>query len=61
MSRMNQPHRRDIRNEDANERQEVRNSRTPQQQLAHLDTILGKGLGATKERARLQKQIGVSE
>jgi len=34
-----------------------RAKRTPQQQLARLDEKLGEGVGATKERARLQKLI----
>ena len=38
-------------------RQEERAKRTPQQQLAQLDATFGAGQGATKERARLNKQI----
>lgn len=34
-----------------------RAKRTPEQQIAHLDAKLGKGIGATKERARLLKII----
>lgn len=34
-----------------------RAKRTPQQQLAKLDAILGKGIGAAKERARLHEQM----
>lgn len=34
-------------------RQTARDSRTPQQQLAELDSRLGAGVGATRERARL--------
>ena len=38
-------------------RQRARAGRTSQQQLDLLDERLGKGVGAAKERARLQKQI----
>jgi hypothetical protein len=34
-----------------------RAKRTPKQQLAHLDRLLGPDVGAKKERARLQAQI----
>lgn len=43
------------RREDAVKRQEIRNSLSPREQLARLDTRLGKGVGATKERARLER------
>lgn len=36
-------------------RQTARDSRSPKQQLAELDSRLGEGVGATKERARLKK------
>lgn len=39
----------------ATERQEYRDSLSPNEQLTRLDTRLGKGIGALKERARLQK------
>jgi len=49
--------RREQRTEEAVQRQEVRVQRTHKQQLARLDEILGDGVGAVKERARLQKKI----
>ena len=41
----------------AEELQAERAKRSPQQQLERLDLLLGKGVGAMKERARLVKQI----
>lgn len=57
MPRKNFPTRRTARREDAQERQTERNERTPQEQLAILDRRLGKGVGATKERAKLAELI----
>lgn len=43
------------------ERQEVAKNRTPQQQLARLDSKFGAGNGAKKERAKLAKRIRDAE
>ena len=45
--------RRDERKKSASERQKVREARSPAEQLAELDTQLGGGIGAKRERARL--------
>ena len=42
---------------DSIERDEAAKNRTPEEQLARLDKMLGKGKGAKKERARLKKKI----
>lgn len=39
------------------ERKTVRDALTPRQQLAILDQRLGKGVGAVRERARLEKLV----
>lgn len=39
------------------ERQYARANRTDEEQLARLDMLLGEGIGATRERARLIKRI----
>jgi len=44
------------RRDAAQERAEARASRSAQQQLKKLDDLLGKGVGAVKERARLEKK-----
>jgi hypothetical protein len=49
------------RREDAKERQEVADQRTPHEQLARLDRMFGPGQGAKKERAKLAKKIASSE
>jgi hypothetical protein len=45
------------RQESANKCQEARAKRTDQEQLNHLDQLLGKDKGAKKERARLKSRI----
>ena len=45
------------RQESAEKCAEARAKRTDQQQLVHLDKLLGKNKGATKERARLKERI----
>lgn len=50
-------YRKDFLREEAEKRQEARNARTPEQQLALLDSRLGVGKGARKERERLHAVI----
>lgn len=57
---MNMRHRREARREAAEEMAEARATRTPKQQIALLDKRLGKGEGAVRERAVLDKQIADS-
>lgn len=52
---------RELRRRSAIERQEARSERSPQQQLERLDGMLGKGQGASKERARLGALIADQE
>lgn len=47
--------RKDRLREEAQIRQEVRDMRSPQEQLQRLDDMFGVGQGARKERARLAK------
>ena len=49
--------RKEKRKREAKERQEAYNKLSPQQKIASLDNKLGKGIGATKQRAKLQKEI----
>ncbi len=35
--------------------------KNPQEQLRNLDNRLGVGIGATKERTKLQKKIGIEK
>ena len=51
------PDNRKHRQEEAQERQTGWESLTPQQQLASLDTRLGKGVGAVKQRARIEASM----
>jgi len=46
-----------LRAKEADERMEERSNRSPAQQIERLDTLLGKGVGAESERARLQEQV----
>jgi len=45
------------RKQEAIERQIARDKRTPAQQMDHLDSILGFGKGAKRERERLFVQL----
>lgn len=49
---------REKRREAAYGRMEDKADITPQEQLEVLDNRLGRGVGATKERARLAKRMG---
>tara|TARA_R110002110_G_scaffold26350_5_gene96984 strand:+ start:17084 stop:17308 length:225 start_codon:yes stop_codon:yes gene_type:complete len=60
-TRKNFPGRREIRQTEATERQEARNKLTDQQQLDSLNAMFGEGNGATKERARLARNIARSQ
>ena len=47
----------EFKNKEAIERNYYWTSLTPQQQLESLDTRLGKGVGAKKQRAKIQAKI----
>ena len=53
--------RRKEKQEKAKKLAEERAERTDKEQLDHLDSILGKGKGAVKERARLNSRIASSK
>lgn len=47
----------DLRRATAKERQAASDKLTPQQRLARLDSVLGPGKGAAKERAKLAAKL----
>lgn len=49
------------RREEAAKRQAARDARSPAEQLARLDAMLGVGVGATRERARLAAQLAMEK
>ena len=51
------PNRKEDRQADARDRQTAYNKLTPKQKLARLDETLGKDVGATKQRAKLQHAL----
>ena len=57
MSGLTKKQRKAIRQSEALERQKVWDNMTPQQQLNDLDRRLGKGVGAVKQRKRIQYTI----
>lgn len=50
-----------IKQQEANQRQEKRDKRSAKEQLAHLDSVFGKDIGAKKERNRLLELINKKE
>jgi len=50
----------EARERKADEREKIRDARSPKEQLAVLDKRLGSGKGARKERSRLQALIDKS-
>ena len=57
MSGLTKKQRKAIRQSEALERQKVWDNMTPQQKLDSLDQRLGKGVGAVKQRKRIQYAI----
>lgn len=49
------------RQEGARIQRVARDARSPEQQLAHLDRMLGKGVGARRERERLNALIAANK
>ena len=47
----------EMRKKEAKQRQEAYDKLTPKEKIARLDQKLGKGVGATKQRARLKAQL----
>jgi len=43
----------DLKKQEAEDRQQKRDKRSPQDQISSLDSVFGKDVGAKKERARL--------
>lgn len=52
--------RKELRKKEADERAAERSKRSPQEQLQVLDAKLGVGVGARRERAKLQRLVGVA-
>lgn len=51
----------ELKRQEAEERQSKRNKRNPQDQIALLDSMFGKDIGAKKERTRLATIINKKE
>lgn len=59
--KMNSKLARNDRQLDAKDAQSARDQRTPEAQLKMLDFRLSEGVGAKRERARLQRQINAAQ